>query len=89
MKYYIIFEFHSKKTCLFLGGFRNRLLGTNHSVFIYIYAEKRENIAIRLFFQDFLLFFIRFLLSIKKTSYLCPLNTATMFKSERRCDFRG
>ena len=45
MKYYIIFEFHSKKTFLFLGGFRNRLLGTNHSVFIYIYAEKSENIA--------------------------------------------
>jgi len=52
MKYYIIFEFHSKKTILFLGGFRNRLLGTNHSVFIYIYAEKSENIAIRMFFQE-------------------------------------
>ena len=52
MKYYIIFEFHSKKTFLFLGGFRNRLLGTNHSVFIYIYAEKSENIAIRMFFKN-------------------------------------
>jgi hypothetical protein len=73
MKYYIIFEFHSKKTFLFLGGFRNRLLGTNHSVFIYIYAEKSENIAIRMFFQDFLLFFIRFLLSIKKNFVSLPL----------------